>query len=795
MTEPTTAQLGADQRRGHVRTVAAALAGRLPTDSATVGVVLGSLVALGGASVIAGWLLGLDQLTSWLPGLVHAKFNAGLCLLFLGLGIVLLGTHSAGARRVAFGLSVAVILVAGATIFEHLSGVNLGIDQVVARDSASAASPYPGRFAVQTGVAFIAGAVAVLVCGRRVRTMGATEALALVCGIVGATSVLGYMYGAAPLLSLGSSTQIALPASVALLVLAGGLIAIDPDHAIVGLLSDPGTAGQLLRRFVPVALIVVPAGAWLRLAGERAGLYDEATGDAIMVGFESLILAAAGAWTVVRTHRLEAERLRATIALATLGAAASTPLIETAPIGLAVLDCDLRFLYANPALARMDGLDTISHLGRRFEHVVGGMGPDTVRTLQQVVETGQPVREVAFGTITDGGSTTDRWLLSAEPLLDTTGEIAGLTVSIVEVTEARQREEAAAAVAEVRRQARAIGESIPYGIWIAEPDGQMQYLSESFLTLIGRSMDGAAGFGWMQAIAPEFAEDTMRDWRAAIGARRPWNYELVIESPRGPRQTILSRGMPIRDERGQVTSWAGINLDISDRKAAETFREAFIGILSHELRTPITAIYAASKLLERPGLDDVHRDGLVGDVSHEAERLRRLVEDLLVLARAERGAIQVHTEPVLLQHILPRVCDQEQARWPDRRFELSIHSPLPVARAEEAFVEQIMRNLLENAGKYGPPGEAIEVVADAPDGWPRVRVLDRGPGVDPAEAERLFELFYRSERTSRIAGSGIGLFVAHRLVESIGGTIWARPRDEGPGAEFGFRVQPVPEEG
>lgn len=107
---------------------------------------------------------------------------------------------------------------------------------------------------------------------------------------------------------------------------------------------------------------------------------------------------------------------------------------------------------------------------------------------------------------------------------------------------------------------------------------------------------------------------------------------------------------------------------------------------------------------------------------------------------------------------------------------------------------QVMRNLLGNAAKYSPPGSRIDVIADAPDGGPRVRVLDEGPGVDPAEADRLFELFYRSERTARIAGSGIGLFVAHRLVESMGGTIWARPRDEGPGAEFGFRLQPLTED-
>ena len=227
-----------------------------------------------------------------------------------------------------------------------------------------------------------------------------------------------------------------------------------------------------------------------------------------------------------------------------------------------------------------------------------------------------------------------------------------------------------------------------------------------------------------------------------------------------------------------------------DRTEDEAYREAFLAILSHELRTPITSIYAASTLLSRPGLDEERRMELVGDIAQEAERLRRLVEDLVVLARAERGAIQVHTEPVLLPHVLRKVCEQQKRRWPDNTFELSVGSQVPVARAEESFVEQIAHNLLENAAKYGPPDRPVEVIVDAPEGWPRVRVLDRGPGIDPAEAQRLFEVFYRSPRTSRVAGSGIGLFVAHRLVESIGGTIWARPRDDGPGAEFGFQLQP-----
>ena len=233
---------------------------------------------------------------------------------------------------------------------------------------------------------------------------------------------------------------------------------------------------------------------------------------------------------------------------------------------------------------------------------------------------------------------------------------------------------------------------------------------------------------------------------------------------------------------------------VADRTDADAFREAFAGILSHELRTPITSIHAAATLLMRTGLEDGQRKELLIDVMEEAERLRHLVEDLVVLTRAEGGTIQIHTEPVLLPHVLRKVVERERLRWPDRRIELSVSGLPPVAQAESAFVEQVVRCLVGNAAKYCPSGSRIDVVVDADEGAPRVRVLDRGPGVDPAEAGRLFELFYRSSRTADVPGSGIGLFVAQRLVESMGGAIWCRPRDDGSGAEFGFRLLPQSEE-
>lgn len=754
-------------------------------------VLAGALVMLG-LSALAGWMLDLPLLASWLPGLVRTKINAALCFICIGLALSLVPARP---NRLLLWLRLALILgaiaIIGATLFEYLAGIDLGIDQAVRPDVASAASPYPGRFAVQTAIAFLSASLAVLTAGRRIRGIHPAEMLALVCGSIGAISLLGYLYGSPDLLSLGSPTQVSLPASIGLIAMCTAIVASDPDHILVRLARDTGMAGQVIRRFVPAALIVVPVGAWVRLVGQRAGLYEETVGLSMMVALEALVLLVVGAWTTARVQRLEQEKLDALSDLFRLGSAASTPLIETAPVGLAVLDRDLRYLYVNPALAGIGGVPALASLGQRIDRVVPAFGNETQAALARVVETGAAIRDVEVTGQTPSSGLPGTWLLSAEALSDAEGETIGLAVSVVDITERKHREETLAALAEMQRQAQAIGESIPFGIWLAGPDGRMRYLSESYLEMSGQTMEQARDSGWMTALAPDIAAQVRQDWAETVASRTPWNHEIVIHGADGKRRTILSRGFPIGDESRGVTSWAGINLDITDRRETEAFREAFLAILSHELGTPITSIYAASTLLSRPGMKEPRRTELIGDIGHEAERLRRLVEDLVVLARAERGTLLVHTEPVLLQHLLRKVCDQERRRWPECRLVLRMEPFIPVARAEEAFVEQIVRNLVDNAAKYGPPDGQIELIVDAPDGRPRVRVLDRGPGVDPVEADRLFEVFYRSQRTARVAGSGIGLFVAHRLVESIGGTIWARPRDDGPGAEFGFQLQPV----
>jgi two-component system, OmpR family, sensor histidine kinase KdpD len=235
--------------------------------------------------------------------------------------------------------------------------------------------------------------------------------------------------------------------------------------------------------------------------------------------------------------------------------------------------------------------------------------------------------------------------------------------------------------------------------------------------------------------------------------------------------------------------------DVTEARQRQAVRDTFIGVLSHELRTPVTTIYAGAKVLSRPSeLSASTRAEIFSDIVVESERLHRLVEDVVAMTRFGEEGGDAGAEPVLIQRLLPTVIASEEIRWPATDFKLSMPPGLPTVIADPTYVEQVVRNLLSNAAKYGGAGQTVDVVVEAAEDEVIVRILDDGPGFPPEESEKLFELFFRSARTSRTAsGAGIGLFVCARLIRAMNGRIWAVNRPAG-GAEFGFSLRVMGED-
>jgi len=276
---------------------------------------------------------------------------------------------------------------------------------------------------------------------------------------------------------------------------------------------------------------------------------------------------------------------------------------------------------------------------------------------------------------------------------------------------------------------------------------------------------------------------------------------VVLRTRSEPERWIELATYPVADrttERDPGGETILVLRDVTEQRQREAVRETFIGVLSHELRTPITTIFGGARVLSREdsGLDEATRREILDDVAEEAERLKRLVEDVVALNRFGEADTDLGREPVLLQRIVPRVLASEEERWPGVVFTIEMAAGLPTVMADPTYLEQVVRNLLANAAKYGGQGTAVDVVVEyrAESDEVAVCVRDDGPGIELHEAERLFDLFYRSPNTATATtGAGIGLFVCARLVRAMGGRVWARPLPAG-GAEFGFALRVMRED-
>ena len=222
--------------------------------------------------------------------------------------------------------------------------------------------------------------------------------------------------------------------------------------------------------------------------------------------------------------------------------------------------------------------------------------------------------------------------------------------------------------------------------------------------------------------------------------------------------------------------------DVTALLESETARDAFLAMLSHELRTPVTTIYGSSQVLQRP-LPDETRGALLRDIGAESERLHRLVEDLLVLSRYERGRLVVNGEPLLMERVTAQLVRRIGESYPQLRVTLRAPTDLPPVQADPTYVEQVVRNLLSNAVKYAGETAQVEIRITHEDRSVVLEIEDDGPGIPEGERDRVFGLYERLSGSLLKPGAGVGLFVCRRLVEAMEGSITVR-RGERGGACF-----------
>jgi two-component system sensor histidine kinase KdpD len=209
--------------------------------------------------------------------------------------------------------------------------------------------------------------------------------------------------------------------------------------------------------------------------------------------------------------------------------------------------------------------------------------------------------------------------------------------------------------------------------------------------------------------------------------------------------------------------------------------------VSHDLRTPLAVITGSTSTLLQggPGLAESTRQDLLKTVLEEAERLNRLIRNLLDMTRLESGAVKVKKEWLPLEELVGSALNRLDARLSGREVHVELPRELPLVACDAVLIEQTLINLLENAAKYssGP----IDISAAVHGAEVVVEVADRGPGIPAGEEARVFEKFHRAARDGHAEGVGLGLTICRAIVSAHGGRIWVQNR-AGGGASFQFAL-------
>lgn len=328
-----------------------------------------------------------------------------------------------------------------------------------------------------------------------------------------------------------------------------------------------------------------------------------------------------------------------------------------------------------------------------------------------------------------------------------------------------------------RARMEAILASMIEGVLVVDEQGRLQLVNDAARRIL-KLEQGAINHSYVEAIRhPGIVEHL---GRALAGGETS---ALELSVTRDTTRTLVAQVTPV------VTAGRGAVLvmhDITELRKADLIRRDFVANVSHELRTPLTAIKGyAEALLDDPE-DPEARERFVEIIHRQAERMERLVKDLLRLARLEAGQETVEVAPCDIAALIRGiVADFEpMATKKNQTIEVSVPEDAAMLQTDAAKLHDIIRNLVENAVNYTPDGGAIDIGAKVADGRFQLTVADTGHGIAPDDLGRVFERFYRVDKSrARPGGTGLGLSIVKHLVQVLEGEVFVENQPAG-GALF-----------
>jgi PAS domain S-box-containing protein len=280
----------------------------------------------------------------------------------------------------------------------------------------------------------------------------------------------------------------------------------------------------------------------------------------------------------------------------------------------------------------------------------------------------------------------------------------------------------------------------------------------------------------------------------AFAGRSVVNREMMISARDGQRFDVRVTASAVYSARGEPMNGILNVRDISDEREQEEQRSTFISVISHELQTPIAIIKGYASTLARTDamLNPAVLRSRLQAVEEEADRLNKLVGNLLYASRIQAGGLQMEIVPLELPPLISSVVRRLLAKSPDITISLALPAYLPPVMADRERIEEVLQNLLDNAIKYSPRARTFTVASSATGDEVIVSVSDSGMGISLREQEHIFDRFHRAgdSTTPATTGAGLGLYICRAIIEAHGGRIWVESTLH-EGSTFSFSLPRV----
>jgi PAS domain S-box-containing protein len=333
----------------------------------------------------------------------------------------------------------------------------------------------------------------------------------------------------------------------------------------------------------------------------------------------------------------------------------------------------------------------------------------------------------------------------------------------------------------------------------------------------GRTAEELTGKTDFDVFTKDHASAAFADEQEIIHTGEPLVGQVERETYSGrPDAWVSTTKMPLRDDRGEIIGTFGITRDITPQITAEhalarqagelsaqnerlreldRLKDEFVALVSHELRTPLTSIIGYIQLLRDERASGLDTDHFAEVIERNAERLLRLVGDLLFLSQIQSGQLALELRDTDLAGLAVQAVDDARPEAQRKHVDLDLSAAaVPRLAVDPTRIAQLLGNLISNAVKFTPEGGKVGVTLAVEDGEAVLSVSDTGIGIRPADRERIFERFFRTEAATRrvIPGSGLGLTISQAIVEAHGGIITVHS-DEEHGSTFTVRLPLAPQ--